>query len=69
MICFESKLDDEVEFITGKLCNNGFLEDIVRSVMRDKISDFSKIKLDSVQMCPVYLRVPCLGDINDKFPN
>ena len=49
MICFESKLDDEVEFITGTLCNNGFPKDIVRSVIRDKISDFSKIKPDSVQ--------------------
>ena len=52
MICFESKLDDKVKFITGTLCNNGFPEDIVQSVIRDKISDFSKIKPDSVQKFP-----------------
>ena len=49
IICSESKLDNEVEFITGTLCYNGFPEDIVRSVIRDNISDFSKIKSDSVQ--------------------
>ena len=47
MIYSESKLDDEVELITGTLCNNGFSEDIARSVIWDKISDFSKIKPDS----------------------
>ena len=66
MICSKSKMDDEVDFITGTLCNNGFPEDIVRSVIRDKISDFSKIKPDSVQ---VYLRLSWLGDISDRFAN
>ena len=69
MICSESKLDDEVEFITVTLCKNGFPEDIVRSVIRDKISDFNKIKPDSVQRCPVYLRLSWLGDISDRFAN
>ena len=66
MICSESKLDDEVKFITQTLCNNGFPEAIVWSVIRDKISDFSKIKPDSVLRCPVYLRLPWLSD---KFTN
>ena len=56
MICSESKLNDEVEFITGTLCNNYFPKDIFRSVIRNKISDLSKIKPVSVQRCPAYLR-------------
>ena len=36
MIWSEFKLDDEVEFITGALCNNGFTQDIARSVIRDQ---------------------------------
>ena len=67
MICSESKLDDEVEFNIRAFCNNGFPEDIVRSIIRDKISDFSKITPDSVQRCPVYLRLPWLGDVCDRF--
>ena len=69
IICSESKLDDEVEFIPGTLCNSGFPEDIVQSVIRDKISDFSKIKPNSVQRYPIYLRLSWLGDISDKFAN
>ena len=59
MVCSESMT----------LCNNGLLEDIVRSVIRDKISDFSKIRPDSVQRCPVYFRLPWLCDISDRFAN
>ena len=69
MIYSELKLDDEVEFITGTLCNYGFPEDIVRYVIRVKISDFRKIKPDSVQRCSVYLRLLWLGDISDRFAN
>ena len=67
MICSESKLDNEVKFITGTHCNNGFPEDSVRSVIRDKISDFSKIGPDSVHRCPVYLRLPWLCDFSDRY--
>ena len=69
MICSESKLDCEVSFITETLCNYGFPEDIVRSIIRDKIAHFHKTKLVSAQKRPVYLRLPWLGDIGDRFPN
>ena len=58
MICSVSKLDCEVSYITETLCNNGFPEDIVRSVIRDKVAHFNKIKVASAQKCPVYLRLP-----------
>ena len=67
MICSEFELDCKVSFITETLCNNGFPEDIVRSVIRDKIAHFHKTKVASVQKSPVYLRLPWLGDISDRF--
>ena len=69
IICSESKLDGEVGFITETLCNNGFPEDIVRSVIRDEIAHFHKIKVTSAQICPVSLRLPWLGEISDQFAN
>ena len=45
------------------------MEAIFRSVIRDTISNFSKIKPDSVQRCTVYLRLLWLGDIRDEFAN
>ena len=55
MTCSESKLGCEVSFITEILCNNGFPEDIVRSVIRDKIAHFHKIKVASVLFISGYL--------------
>ena len=67
MIYTESKLDGEIDFITETLCNNSFPEDIVRSVIGDKIAHFHKTKVASAQRCPVYLRLPRLGEISDRF--
>ena len=39
----------------------------MQSIIKNKIIDFNKIKLASVQRCPVYLCVPCLGGVSDRF--
>ena len=57
----------EFGLITETLCKNGFPEDIVRSVIGDKIAHFHKTKIASAQRCPVYLRLPWLGEISDRF--
>ena len=57
MIFSASKLDCKVGFITETLCNNGFPEDIVRSVIMDEIAHFLKTKVASAQKCSVYLRL------------
>ena len=44
MICSESKLDGEIDIITETLCNNGFPEAIVRSVIGDKLLTFIRQK-------------------------
>ena len=67
MICSESKFDGEVGFITETFCNNGFPEDIVRSLIGDKIVHFHKTKVALAQKCPVYLRLPWLVEISDQF--
>ena len=61
------KFDCEVDFITETLCNNGFPEDIVRSIIRDKITHFHKTKVASAQTYSVYLRLTWLGQISDCF--
>ena len=67
MICSESKLDGKVCFITETLCNNGFLVDIVRSIIGDKIAYIHKTKVKLARRCPVYLRLYWLGRISDRF--
>ena len=59
MIYYESQLNDEVEIISGTLCNNGLLEDIVWSVMRDKF--LISVKLNLIQSRGVLYISGCLG--------
>ena len=67
IICSKSKLVGEIDFITETLCNNSFPEDIVQSVIGDKIAHFHKTKVASAQRCPVYSKLPWLGEISDQF--
>ena len=67
MICSKSKFDDDFRFISDTLCENCFPERIVRSVLGIKIYDCNRIKPDIVQKCPVYLRLPWLGEVSDGF--
>ena len=57
MIC--SKLDNEIDFITGTLCNNGFPEEIVQSVIRDKF--LTSVKLNLIQSRGALYISGCLG--------
>ena len=67
MICSESKLDAEIKFISTTLFNNCFPLNVVRIVINNEITDFNKIKEVSVQRRPVYLRLPWLCRISDRF--
>ena len=67
MICSESILDSEIKFISETPCNNGFPLSVVQSFIAYEITEFNKIKQVSVQKCPVYLRLPWLGGICERF--
>ena len=69
MISSNFKLDNEIKFISMTLCNNGFPLNIVQTVIDNKITDFNKIKPESVQRRPVYLHLPWMvgGGVNDRF--
>ena len=67
MICFESKLDDEIKFICMTHYKNGFPLNVVQTVIKNEMLEFDIIKLTLVQRCLVYLRLPWLGGISDRF--
>lgn len=67
MICSKAKLDDELKFITTTLCKNAYPLNIVESIIKNKIAEFNKVKPASVQRCPMYLHLPWLGNINDRY--
>lgn len=67
MICSITKLDAEINFITTIHCNNVYPLDSLQSEIQNKISDFNKAKPASVERYPVYLHLPSLRSISDKY--
>ena len=53
MIYSECTLDAEIKLISETLCNNSFPLSVVQTDITNKITEFNKIKLSSVQKCSV----------------
>ena len=58
MICSKTKVTPELTIII----NNGYLEDIVSIIIRNKCNQFVDNAMFSPPKCPVYLRKPWLGN-------
>ena len=67
MICSKSTLDSVIKFIPDNLCNNGFPLRVLQTVITNKITEINKIKQESVQKYSMYLRLPWLGGISERF--
>ena len=65
-ICSKSKLQEELNQIRSILQQNGYLEIVISSSIRNKISRFDLPK-QGPQKCPVYLKLPWIGKISLKF--
>lgn len=61
MISSQSKLDEELKMITNTLSNNWYPLDVINSVMKRKINNFSHIKSKMGAKCLIYIRLPWLG--------
>ena len=67
MICCESKLDSELEKLTKIFLENGYPEDVISVYIREKIGNFSADVKFGPQKCPVYLKLPWIGDSSLRF--
>ena len=66
-ICSKSKLQQELDQIRAILLNNGYPEYIINTSISKKISKFNSAKKEGPQKCPVYLRLPWIGKVSQKF--
>ena len=67
MICSEPKLNLELAEIKSTLINNGYPEDLISACFRNKIAGFSADKKIGPQKCPVYLKLPYIGNVSLRF--
>ena len=69
MICSKTKLDSELDTIKQLLIDNGYPEDVLVSCIKEKLANISSEKRFGPEKCPVYLKLPWIGNVSSKFEN
>ena len=69
MICSKTKLGSELEKIKELLIENGYSTDVLLSCINQKLANFEAEKTFGPEKCPVYLKLPWIGDVSSKFEN
>ena len=67
VICSKSKLQQELDSIRSILRQNGYPEVIINSTISKKIARFHQPVKEGPQKCPVYLKLPWIGNMSLKF--
>ena len=66
---FAFKLPPEIDFIRSILYSNGYPENVINSRIKRKIEQFKLPPKEGPEQCPVYLKLPWMGNISTKFEN
>ena len=69
MICSKNKLGSELDTIKRILIENGYPENVTSACIREKVATFVSNKRFGSEKCPVYLRIPWIGDISLNYEN
>ena len=69
MICSKTRLDSELGTIKQLLIDNGYPEDVLVSCIKEKLANISSEKQFGPEKCPVYLKLPWIGNVSSKFEN
>jgi len=66
-ICSKEKLEPELDNIRNILRKNGYPVGIINEGIQKKISSFKAPKSEGPHKCPVYLKIPWIGNVTLKF--
>ena len=69
MICSKTKLGSELDKIQQLLIENGYPADVLLSCINQKVANFPAEKTFGPEKCPVYLKLPWIGNVSSKFEN
>ena len=69
IICSKTKLDSELDTIKQLLIDNAHPEDVLVSCIKEKLANVSSEERFDPQRCPVYLKLPWIGNVSSKFEN
>ena len=68
-ICSKQLLDDELNNIRSILLDNGYPKYVIESGIKNKLLKFSSASEYGPKKCPVYLKLPYLGEAGLKITN
>ena len=69
MICSKTKWGSELDKIEQLFNENGYPTDVLLSCINQKLSNFAAEKTLGPEKCPVYLKLPWIGNESSKFEN
>ena len=64
-----TKLGSELDEIKQLLIENGYPVDVLLSCINQKVANFAAEKTFGQEKCPVYLKLPWIGNVSSKFEN
>ena len=69
MICSKTKLGSELDKIKQLLIEHGYPADVLLSCINQKLANFAAEKTFGPEKCPVYLKLPWIGNVSSKVEN
>ena len=69
MICSKTKLGPELDKIKQLLIENGYPADVPLSCINLKLANFAAEKPIGPEKCPLFLKLPWIGNVSSKFEN
>ena len=69
MICSKTKLGPELDKIKQLVIEYGYPANVLLSCINQKLANFAAEKPVGPEKCPVYLKLPWIGNISSKFEN
>jgi len=69
MICSKTNLGPELDKIKQLFIENGYPADVLLSCINQKLANFAAEKTFGSEKCPVYLKLPWIGNVSSKCQN
>ena len=69
MICSKTKLSPKLDKIKQLLIKNGYPVDVLLSCINQRLANFVAETTFGPEKCPVYLKLPWIGNVLSKFEN
>ena len=69
MICSKTTLGSELDRVKQLLIENGYPDDVLISCSKQKLANFAVENPCGPEKCPVYLKLPWIGNVSSRSEN